>query len=136
MSSIYRVDILEDKLRELTESLPGIKGTVIVSFEGFVVASYAAPDESDGRASKASTPQVAAMAATLVALGEQALSRLSQGEVERLLVEGQGGAIIVYPINRDAALAAMVDKKAKLGLTLLAVSRAAAFFGSVLRGPT
>jgi len=71
-----------------------------------------------------------------VALGEQALSRLSQGKVERLLVEGQGGAIIVYPINRDAALAAMVDKKAKLGLTLLAVSRAAAFFGSVLRGPT
>jgi predicted regulator of Ras-like GTPase activity (Roadblock/LC7/MglB family) len=59
---------------------------------------------------------------------------LAQGEIERLLVEGHSGAMIVYPINRNAALAAMVDKKAKLGLTLLTVSQAANFFGSVLSG--
>jgi predicted regulator of Ras-like GTPase activity (Roadblock/LC7/MglB family) len=132
MVNVYRVDILEDKLRELTESIPGVQGTVIVSFEGFVVAAYPPADGDSYQAT--STPQVAAMAATLIALGEEALTRLSQGKIERLLVEGNSGAMIVYPINRNAALAAMVDKQAKLGLTLLTVAHAAAFFGSILSG--
>jgi predicted regulator of Ras-like GTPase activity (Roadblock/LC7/MglB family) len=132
MVNVYRVDILEDRLRELTESVPGILGTVIVSVEGFVVAAYPPADGDSYQAT--STPQVAAMAATLIALGEQALTRLAQGEIERLLVEGYSGAMIVYPINRNAALAAMVDKKAKLGLTLLTISQAASFFGGILSG--
>jgi len=132
MVNVYRVDILEDRLRELTDSIPGILGTVIVSVEGFVVAAYPPADGESYQST--STPQVAAMAATLIALGEQALTRLAQGEIERLLVEGHSGAMIVYPINRNAALAAMVDKKAKLGLTLLTISQAATFFGSILSG--
>jgi predicted regulator of Ras-like GTPase activity (Roadblock/LC7/MglB family) len=134
MVSVYRVDILEDKLRDLTESVPGILGTVIVSYEGFVVAAYPPADSGTDSYHATNTPQVAAMAATLIALGEQTLTRLSQGKVERLLIEGDSGAMIVYPINRNAALAAMVDKKAKLGLTLFAVARAAVFFGGILSG--
>ena len=132
MVNVYRVDILEERLRELAESVPGIQGTVIVSIEGFVVAAYPPADEDLSQPT--STPQIAAMAATLVALGEEALARLAQGKIERLLVEGEQGAMIVYPINRNAALAAMVDKHAKLGLTLLTVSQAATFFGNVLSG--
>lgn len=134
MVSIYRVDILEDKLRELTESVSGILGTVIVSYEGFVVAAYPPAESDTGSYRATNTPQVAAMAATLIALGEQTLTRLSQGNIERLLIEGDNGAMIVYPINRNAALAAMVDKQAKLGLTLFAIARAATFFGDILSG--
>ena len=135
MSSIYRVNLLEDKLKTLHEITPGIRGAAIVSLEGFVVAAYA-PIERVGRATVAATdmPQVAAMAATLLALGEQALARLAQGDVERLLVEGVAGAMIVYPINRDAALAAMVEKDAKIGLTLLSVSRTANALEDILSG--
>ena len=132
MVNVYRVDILEERLRELTESVPGIMGTVIVSIEGFVVAAYPPADEDLSQPT--STPQIAAMAATLIALSEEALTRLAQGKIERLLIEGVNGAMIVYPINRNAALAAMVDKGAKLGLTLLTVSQAATFFASVLSG--
>ena len=132
MVNVYRVDILEDRLRELTESVPGIMGTVIVSIEGFVVAAYPPADEDLSQPT--STPQIAAMAATLIALGEEALTRLAQGKIERLLIEGENGAMIVYPINRNAALAAMVDKRAKLGLTLLTVAQAASFFVNVLSG--
>ena len=132
MVNVYRVDILEERLRELTESVSGILGTVIVSIEGFVVAAY--PPADDDLSQPTSTPQIAAMAATLIALSEEALTRLAQGKVERLLIEGEYGAMIVYPINRNAALAAMVDKGAKLGLTLLTVSQAATFFANVLSG--
>jgi predicted regulator of Ras-like GTPase activity (Roadblock/LC7/MglB family) len=136
MVNIYRVNILEDRLRQLTESVPGIMGTVIVSIEGFVVAAYP-PSEQSSLASAidmSSTSQVAAMAAALIALGEQTLGRLAQGQMERLLIEGGDGAIIVYPINQNAALAAMVDKNAKMGMVLVAIARAATAFGDVLSG--
>jgi predicted regulator of Ras-like GTPase activity (Roadblock/LC7/MglB family) len=135
MASVYRVNILEDKLKELYQTTPGIRGAVIVSVEGFVVAAYS-PIERIGRTTFSATdmPQVAAMSATLFALGEQALVRLAQGTIERLMIEGASGAMIVYPINPDAALAAMVEKKAKMGLTLLAVARAAEELGSILSG--
>jgi predicted regulator of Ras-like GTPase activity (Roadblock/LC7/MglB family) len=136
MAKVYRVDILEDRLRQLAERTPGIQGTVIVSIEGFVVAAYPPAEHGDYHSAHhpTSTPQVAAMAATLIALGEQTLTRLAQGKVERLMIEGEDGAMIVYPINRNAALAAMIDKKAKIGLTLMAVSRTAAALADVLSG--
>lgn len=136
MVNIYRVNILEDRLRQLTETVPGILGTVIVSVEGFVVAAYPPSEQSSlsSAAETSSTSQVAAMAAALIALGEQTLVRLAQGQMERLLIEGEDGAIVVYPINQNAALAAMVDKHAKMGLVLVAIARAAAAFGDVLSG--
>ncbi len=136
MVNIYRVNILEDRLRQLTETVPGIQGTVIVSVEGFVVAAYPPSEQSSlSRAVEmSSTSQIAAMAAALIALGEQTLIRLAQGQMQRLLIEGVDGAIIVYPINQNAALAAMVDKGAKMGMVLVAIARAAHAFGDVLSG--
>lgn len=127
---MYRAEILENSLKELTEKTVGLQGAVIVSSEGFVVAAY--PNELSSNPENTTTPQVAAMAATLVALGEQALKRLARGEVERLMVEGHGGAIVVYPINASVALAALLDKNAKVGITLLAVARAAQNLSNVL----
>ncbi len=132
MTTYYRADILENNLKELISQVPGLQGAVIVSSEGFAVAAY--PNELSGGRQETSTPQVAAMAATLVALGETTLARLSRGEIERLLIEGKEGAIVVYPINANAALAALLAKDAKVGLTLLAVARAAENIGHILNG--
>jgi uncharacterized protein len=101
-----------------------------------VVAAYPPAEHGDYHSAShaTSTPQVAAMAATLIALSEQTLTRLAQGAIERLMIEGEDGAMIVYPINRKAALAAMIDKKAKIGLTLMAVKRTAAALADVLSG--
>ena len=134
MFNVYREELLEERLKRLTESVAGIEGAVIVSVEGFVVAAYA-PQEH-GHELVGNTPQVAAMSATLMALGEQTLSRLAQGKIARLLVEGEAGAMIVYPINKNAALAALVNKSAKMGLSLMAVSRAATIFADILDGST
>ena len=135
MASIYRVNILEDKLKELTDAALGIRGAVIVSIEGFVVAAHVPANVGSYESFTATdTPQVAAIAATLFALGEQTLSRLAQGKIERLLVEGKAGAIITYPINEDAVLAAMVVKEAKMGLALLATARTAGELADILEG--
>lgn len=124
MARVYRINILEDHLKRLTTKVLDIRQAVIVSNDGFVVAAY--PTGVKDNQDSVNSPQVAAMAATLVALGDQTLDRLAKGEMKRLLIEGDDGAIIVYPINRQAALAALVTDSAKMGLTLHEIARAAA----------
>lgn len=130
MARVYRINILEDLLKRLTKKVGDIRQSVIVSNDGFVVAAY--PGGNEGREGSVNSPQVAAMAATLVALGDQTLERLAKGNIKRLLIEGDDGAIIVYPINRHSALACLVTETAKMGLTLREIARSAAQLADIL----
>ena len=134
MAQIYKTDLLEAALRDMCAKLAGVQGAVIVSIEGFVVAAYT-PQESDmDDEGPTSSPQVAAMAATLIALGERTLSRLAQGEMLRLLIEGNDGGMVVVPANRRASIAVMVGQEAKMGLVLYALQRSAQNISDILEG--
>jgi hypothetical protein len=134
MAQIYKTDLLEDALKELCHKLEGVQGAVIVSIEGFVVASYASRDSDMDKEGPTSSPQVAAMAATLIALGERTLSRLAQGEMLRLLIEGNDGGMLVVPANKRASVAVMVGKEAKMGLVLYALQQGAKSISAILEG--
>jgi predicted regulator of Ras-like GTPase activity (Roadblock/LC7/MglB family) len=134
MAQIYKTDLLEDALRELCRKLEGVQGAVIVSIEGFVVAAYAPHDSDMDKEGPTSSPQVAAMAATLIALGERTLSRLAQGEMLRLLIEGNDGGMLVVPANKRASVAVMVGKEAKMGLVLYALQQGAKNISAILEG--
>ena len=71
MPQVYRMDLLQSALAKLCNSLDGVHVAVIVSIEGFVVASYPPGEESFVENGSANSSQVAAMAATLVALSER-----------------------------------------------------------------
>jgi predicted regulator of Ras-like GTPase activity (Roadblock/LC7/MglB family) len=71
------------------------------------------------------------MAATLIGLAERTLGRLAQGELQRLLMEGEEGVMVVYPAGR-ASLAVLVDKDARLSHVLYASKKAAAEIMEVL----
>jgi predicted regulator of Ras-like GTPase activity (Roadblock/LC7/MglB family) len=134
MPQVYRTDLLEEALKEMCAKLQGIQGAVIVSIEGFVVAAYI-PHEGDmDEDSPTSSPQVAAMAATLIALGERTLSRLAQGTMNRLLIEGSDGGMIVVPTDRRASIAVMVGREAKMGLVLYALQQSAKKISEILGG--
>ena len=129
----YRVQLLEEILQQLHATVSGLSGTVVVSTEGFVVAAYA----GDGRSrleNPVDSPQIAAMAASIIALGERVLGRLARGEIDRILLDGSEGGIVVVPVGREAALAAMVSKEAKLGLVMYEVRRAANEVEKILSG--
>jgi hypothetical protein len=120
----YRVEVLEEILRRLHRTVSGLHGTVVVSIEGFVVASYS----GDGRArgsNPVDSPQVAAMSAAMIALAERVLGRLARGDINRILLDGTEGGIVVVPAGSEAALATMVSKDAKLGLVMHELRRAA-----------
>ena len=135
MAQVYRMDLLQNALANLCDSLDGVRAAVIVSIEGFVVASHPPGDESFVEDDySANSSQVAAMAATLVALGERTLSRLAQGEIERMLVEGRNGSMVVIPVSADAAIAVLLEKEAKIGIALHTVQFAAQQIHQILEG--
>lgn len=119
----YRSEILERTLRTLHTAVPGIIASVIVNIDGLLVSAYPPGNDDDYSENPTSSPQVAAMAATLTGLAERTLGRLAQGELERLLMEGEDGVMIVYPAGR-ATLAVLVEKDIKMGMVLYAASRA------------
>ena len=139
----YRVNQIEDVLRNLHESVDGLQGTVVVSLDGFVVAAHvpaligpARHDISSEEARRGNgrrrrsqnptdSPQVAAMAASIIALSDRVLAQLACGTIGRVLIDGSEGGIIVVPVGSDAALAVMVSHDAKLGLVMLALQRSA-----------
>lgn len=121
----YRVNLIEDVLRTLHQSVEGLQGTVVVSTDGFVVAAYLPPDNGRQHRNPADSPQVAAMAASIIALGDKVLAQLQRGTINRILLDGTEGGIVVVPVGDEAALAAMVGHDAKLGLVMLALRRSA-----------
>jgi predicted regulator of Ras-like GTPase activity (Roadblock/LC7/MglB family) len=134
MAQVYRMDLLQSALANMCGSLPGVRAAVILSIEGFVVASYPPGDESFTEDSSANSSQVAAMAATLVALAERTLSRLEQGDIERMLVEGHDGVMIVIPVTDSAAIAILLEKQAKLGFAMYTGQFAAQRIRHILEG--
>ncbi len=129
----FRQELIDETLRKLHIAVEGIKASVVVNRDGLLVASYPPGDDADPLANPTSSPQVAAMAATLIGLAERTLGRLEQGELERLLMEGEEGVMVVYPAGR-ATLAVLVDKEQKLGPVLYAASRTSKDVAEVLQG--
>ena len=71
------------------------------------------------------------MSATLIGLAERTLGRLQQGELERLLMEGEDGVMVVYPAGR-ASLAVLCEKDARLAYILGATKKAASEVAAIL----
>jgi predicted regulator of Ras-like GTPase activity (Roadblock/LC7/MglB family) len=118
-------------LKILHGAVEGIKATVIVNIDGLLVAAFPPGDEENPHENPTSSPQVAAMSATLIGLAERTLGRLAQGDLERLLMEGEEGVMVVYPAGR-ASLAVLAEKDARLSHILGATKKAAADVAQIL----
>jgi predicted regulator of Ras-like GTPase activity (Roadblock/LC7/MglB family) len=109
--------VLTGVLREFQGAAPGVMGSAVVSADGFAIASELPGSVEERR--------VSAMAAAMLALGEQTASEFEQGGLERVFVEGNGGYTIITSAGPDAVLAAIASKDAKLGLIFLQMGRTA-----------
>jgi predicted regulator of Ras-like GTPase activity (Roadblock/LC7/MglB family) len=133
MTQQFRSEALEEELKKLHEIVNGVKATVIVNNDGLLVAAYPAGDEENPHENPTSSPQVAAMSATLIGLAEKTLGRLAQGQLQRLLMEAEEGTMVVYPAGR-AAVAVLVEKTAHMGQVLYATRQAAVEVERILGG--
>jgi uncharacterized protein len=131
MAPEYKDEVLERTLRTLHSDVQGVKASVVVNNDGLLVAAYPPGDDENPHQNPTSSPQVAAMSATLIGLAERTLGRLAQGELERLLLEGEEGVMVVYPAGR-ASLAVLVEKNARLSHVIGAAKKAAGEVARIL----
>ncbi|MFQ3648410.1 MAG: roadblock/LC7 domain-containing protein [Anaerolineae bacterium] len=129
----FREQKLIAELKKLYYVVEGVKAVVIVNIDGLLVSSYPVDDEENPHETPTSSPQVAAMSATLVGLAEKTLVRLAQGKLERLLMEAEEGTMVVYPAGRTA-VAVLVEKNANMAHVLFATKQAAAEIAVILAG--
>jgi hypothetical protein len=134
MPSEYREERLVRLLREqIHENIEGVLESVIVTNDGLVVATY--PGSTDDESTQDDTGGshwVAALAAEIIAQSRRAFGQLAQGQVGRILIDGESGSMIVVPAGGQAALAVMVDVQTKLGIAMFQIGRVAEHIGELL----
>ncbi len=131
--SLYRSEVLGDILKAIKHSQQGIQSAVILSVEGLLVEGYPYDNSHDSHINPTSSPQVAAMASVMAGLSRRTLDRLAQGDLERLLVQGEEGVLLIYPCGRNF-LAVLVEKETRLGPIITEMNARTPQIQAVLEG--
>lgn len=135
MTSEDRSHALEDILQRLCLVLEQVERCVIVTEDGLPVASYPLDADANGAEQKPErlneNAELAALAASLAGAGERAMKRLAQGKPGRLVLEGESGTMLSFPVG-EISLAVLVASDANLAQVLFAAQKAAEDIESVL----
>ncbi|MBN1964952.1 MAG: roadblock/LC7 domain-containing protein [Anaerolineae bacterium] len=118
---MYRSEALWSLLKDLRDGQEGVHAAVLLSIEGLLVEAYPSDESEDSHVNPTSSPQVAAMASVMAGLSRRTLDRLAQGDLERLLVQGEHGVLIIYPCGRNF-LAVLVEIGVRLGPVITAMN--------------
>ncbi len=103
---------LHRSLQDLVKQSSHIRGALIVSNEGFLVEAAMEDAETVGP-----------IAANLYDLSEKAIQRISQGNLQRVIVDASEGTIAMVPAGPHAMLVAVINKQAKLGVIVEMMAR-------------
>ena len=104
-------------LNDLNSSSSDIEASALISTDGLMIAS-ALPTGID-------EDRVGAMSAALLSLGDRAGRELARGSIERVLVHGEKGYVIMSASGTEAVLTVLAKPNTKLGLVFLDIKRAA-----------
>lgn len=128
-----RSQALDESLRRLGLVAEGVKTCVVVNDDGFPIAAFRVDGETESADDPLSAAQVAAVSARLTGQAERTLERLAQGDMGRLLLEGESGTLLNCPAG-DVTLALVIEKGASMGHVLFAAQKAASEIESILAG--
>lgn len=112
-----RTELFQQVLEELQSSSADVEASALISTDGLMIAS-ALPQGMD-------EDRVGAMSAALLALGDRAARELARGTLERVLLQGEKGYVIMGASGTEAVLTVLAKHNAKLGLLFLDIKRAA-----------
>jgi uncharacterized protein len=110
-----RTERINDVLRSIRVSSPEVIGSVVVSSDGFIIAS-AIPTEID-------EDLIGGMAASLLGVGERIAQDLMRAQMEQVYVRSAKGYIVINAAGPEAALVLLVTREAKLGIIFLELKR-------------
>jgi len=116
MTQKAHADKLWYVLQELTSNRGDIQGCSIVSIQGLPITSLLR-DETN-------VSLTAAMSAALISVAENAAVELERGKLQRILLEGDLGTMIITKAGSFAILVSLVEKEAKLGIIFMLIDKA------------
>lgn len=115
---------LERKLHELERRVPELEASALVSVDGLMMVSALRAGMDEDR--------IAAMSAALLGVAERIGTELERGGFEMGIVSGERGYVVVTNVGAEAALVALADKEAKLGLLFYELKRTAEELARIL----
>ncbi len=114
----------DETLRQLRQDNPDITATVVVTADGFAIASDAG--------SEVDADMLAALAADLIARASRSAAEFGQGDIMELYARAETGYVIVARAGSEQVLACLADANVTLGLLLADVRQTAAALASQL----
>ncbi|NLI97995.1 hypothetical protein GX441_04965 [bacterium] len=109
------MDELQGALARLNQSAPEIRASAFISLDGLMLAS-ALPQGTNEDA-------IAAMSATVLAIGERTTREFSVGALEQTYFKGIDGYILLQGAGEDGVLVTVTGPNAKLGILFLLLKR-------------
>ena len=119
-----RTDMFQQTLDDLNGSSADVEASALISTDGLMIAS-ALPTGID-------EDRVGAMSAALLSLGDRAGRELARGSIDRVMVQGEKGYVIMTSAGEEAVLTVMAKANAKLGLIFLDIKRASEALSKLL----
>lgn len=105
-------------LKNMNGGSSDIEASAIFSTDGLMMAS-ALPCLLD-------KDRLGAMSSAMASLGDRVSRELDRGQLEQILVMGEGGYVLVVQAGDDAVLTVITRADSKLGMVFLDARRAAA----------
>lgn len=115
---------IHQTLEDLNGSSADIEASALVSIDGLLIDA-AMPQGMD-------EDRIGAMSAALLSLGERTARELGRGRLERVLVQGEHGYVIMTAAGEEAVLTVLTRAEVKLGLAFLDIKRAAQALGRIV----
>ncbi len=106
---------LEELLKKLIHSVPGVKAAAIISVEGLPVVSALPETITDEKMS--------ATTSMLLSLAERAIYEMEVGDLEQLIIKGSILNLLVFPAGRKNVLTILTEKTDNLGYVFIESER-------------
>lgn len=105
-------EFCQRELARMLETHPGLLGALIASVDGHVVAAKLPAGSRDS--------DLAAMSSSMVGLAETVAQRTGVAPCNNLVVDNDGGHMVLMRVNQSLMLTVMGDKGTNVGMQLSA----------------
>lgn len=106
---------LKNKLLGLRQFLPEVRGAVLSSMNGFVIAYEGLTDSE--------SPKVGAMAVATFAVSKRVTEELGIGNVNEIVIRTERGFLLIYEVKDVGILAVETSGNANVGLVNIMVNQ-------------
>jgi predicted regulator of Ras-like GTPase activity (Roadblock/LC7/MglB family) len=123
---------LDDLLGGLIRASSDFEGALIVSLDGLVFATAWASDDPAERVQALDESDIGAVACRAFSQSEQATELLERGGLDRLILAGSNGNMIITRAGADSLCVALLKPESKLGVASFEAKRISAEIAKVL----